>query len=139
MQLLKIRPSSCPLHTQGSGLSHTCADVSELRVLSESVHAAFRSFAPTILLHNVPDDISGVHTAHMHILPRPPVRCADFVVLNKTDMLDEAQRDELTAIIASLNPLATVIPCTHGKVQRCVHAECAHYGVGNIAALGLSV
>ncbi|GLI70159.1 hypothetical protein VaNZ11_014971 [Volvox africanus] len=44
------------------------------------------------------------------------IECADFVVLNKTDMLDEAQREELSAIVASLNPLATIIPCVHGKV-----------------------
>ncbi len=44
-------------------------------------------------------------------------RCADFVVLNKTDMLSgDAQLEELSAIVASLNPLATVIPCTQGKV-----------------------
>ncbi len=40
------------------------------------------------------------------------------MVLNKTDMLDDAKREELTAIVASLNPLATVIPCTQGQVRR---------------------
>ncbi|GFR40301.1 hypothetical protein Agub_g483 [Astrephomene gubernaculifera] len=44
------------------------------------------------------------------------IECADFVILNKTDMLGEAQREELAAIVASLNPLATVIPCTQGKI-----------------------
>ncbi|KAG2437513.1 hypothetical protein HXX76_006161 [Chlamydomonas incerta] len=45
------------------------------------------------------------------------IECADFVVLNKTDMLpDEAARAEMAAISASLNPLATVIPCTQGQI-----------------------
>ncbi|KAG2438247.1 hypothetical protein HYH02_010946 [Chlamydomonas schloesseri] len=45
------------------------------------------------------------------------IECADFVVLNKTDMLpDEAARAEMAAIVASLNPLATVIPCTQGQI-----------------------
>eukprot|EP00195_Chlamydomonas_chlamydogama_P007941 CAMPEP_0202896436 /NCGR_PEP_ID=MMETSP1392-20130828/5445_1 /ASSEMBLY_ACC=CAM_ASM_000868 /TAXON_ID=225041 /ORGANISM="Chlamydomonas chlamydogama, Strain SAG 11-48b" /LENGTH=565 /DNA_ID=CAMNT_0049581799 /DNA_START=114 /DNA_END=1811 /DNA_ORIENTATION=- len=45
------------------------------------------------------------------------VECADYVVLNKTDMLaDEEKQAQLVAIVSSLNPLATVIPCTQGKV-----------------------
>ncbi|KAG2488742.1 hypothetical protein HYH03_012740 [Edaphochlamys debaryana] len=45
------------------------------------------------------------------------IECADFVVLNKTDMLpQEAQRDEMAAIVASLNPLAQVIQCTQGQI-----------------------
>lgn len=45
------------------------------------------------------------------------VECADYVVLNKSDMLtDKAQQEQLASIIASLNPLSTVVPCEHGKV-----------------------
>lgn len=45
------------------------------------------------------------------------VECADFVILNKTDMLDDqAKLDQLVAIVVSLNPLATVIPCQQGKI-----------------------
>lgn len=35
-----------------------------------------------------------------------PNRVADYVVLNKIDMMDAATTDSLTAIVASLNPLA---------------------------------
>ena len=46
------------------------------------------------------------------------VECADFVVCNKTDMLtDKAQLEQLISIIASLNPLSTVVPCEQGKVR----------------------
>lgn len=35
-------------------------------------------------------------------------RCADFVILNKADMMNPAMMDSLTAIVESLNPLAQV-------------------------------
>jgi G3E family GTPase len=35
-------------------------------------------------------------------------RCADFVLLNKVDMLKEGDLDSLSQIAASLNPLAKV-------------------------------
>eukprot|EP00798_Chlamydomonas_sp_ICE-L_P011382 gene11382-12082_t len=45
------------------------------------------------------------------------VEVADFIVLNKTDMLDTPEKlDQLVAIAVSLNPLATVIPCQQGQV-----------------------
>lgn len=44
------------------------------------------------------------------------IECADFVILNKTDMLEAAQQEELAAIVASLNPLAHVFKCTQGKI-----------------------
>ena len=34
-------------------------------------------------------------------------RCADYVVLNKTDLLKEGELEQLQAIVASLNPFAT--------------------------------
>lgn len=39
-------------------------------------------------------------------LKQGAARCADFVLLNKTDMLAERQLDSLSAIVTSLNPLA---------------------------------
>ena len=38
-------------------------------------------------------------------------RCADFVLLNKIDMLKEGDLEGLSQIAASLNPLAKVNPC----------------------------
>lgn len=45
------------------------------------------------------------------------VECADFVVLNKCDMLDEKVVGSLEAIVTSLNPLAKVFACEHGRVE----------------------
>jgi hypothetical protein len=51
------------------------------------------------------------------------VECADFVLLNKTDLLPGGlggeALEQLTAIISSLNPLATVIACEQAKVCSC--------------------
>ncbi|KAK2075863.1 hypothetical protein QBZ16_001605 [Prototheca wickerhamii] len=44
------------------------------------------------------------------------IECADYVVLNKTDLLDEATTGSLSAIVSSLNPLAQVVTCQHGAV-----------------------
>ena len=45
------------------------------------------------------------------------VECADFIVLNKVDMLEKKVVDGLEAIVSSLNPLAKVFTCEHGKVD----------------------
>jgi G3E family GTPase len=45
------------------------------------------------------------------------VECADFVILNKTDLLDDDKVQQLQTIIATLNPLATVITSQHGQVR----------------------
>jgi G3E family GTPase len=44
------------------------------------------------------------------------VECADYVILNKIDLLDQPTTDSLGAIIESLNPLARVLQCAHGIV-----------------------
>lgn len=48
------------------------------------------------------------------------VECADFVLLNKADLSPGGPEGDgmvqLGAIVSSLNPLATVIACEHGKV-----------------------
>jgi G3E family GTPase len=45
------------------------------------------------------------------------IECADYIVLNKTDMLPgEDKLEQLRAIVTSLNPLATVVDCQQGKV-----------------------
>jgi G3E family GTPase len=49
------------------------------------------------------------------------VECADFVLLNKVDLLPGGTEGEaleqLSAIVSSLNPLATVIACEQAKVR----------------------
>ena len=57
--------------------------------------------------------------------PCPGGRCADFVLLNKTDMLAERQLDSLAAIVASLNPLAKVV---HARARARQRRAAAHSG-----------
>jgi G3E family GTPase len=45
------------------------------------------------------------------------IECADFILLNKCDLLDEKTVESLETIMTSLNPLARVIPCEHGNVE----------------------
>lgn len=55
------------------------------------------------------------------------IECADFVLLNKVDLLPGSVEGEaleqLTAIVSSLNPLATVMACQQAQV--CCHAGCS--------------
>lgn len=44
------------------------------------------------------------------------IECADVVVLNKADMVDPRAIQNLGPIITSLNPIAKVMSCSHGKV-----------------------
>lgn len=48
------------------------------------------------------------------------VECADFILLNKVDLLHGGAEGEaleqLSAIVSSLNPLATVIACEQAQV-----------------------
>ena len=45
-------------------------------------------------------------------------RCADYVVLNKTDLMNQATVGSLTAIVESLNPLAQVGGAGRGGAGR---------------------
>jgi G3E family GTPase len=62
------------------------------------------------------------------------IECADFVVLNKGDMLDAPTMDSLKAIVGSLNPLARVVACEHGQVP-VESLFGAHAGPGLVARL----
>jgi G3E family GTPase len=43
------------------------------------------------------------------------IEVADYVLLNKVDLLGEQRLPELEAIIKSINPLCQVMTCSHGK------------------------
>ena len=44
------------------------------------------------------------------------IEFADVVVINKIDKVDAARRDEVTAVVKALNPLADVVFADHGRV-----------------------
>lgn len=69
------------------------------------------------------------------------VECADFVVLNKTDLLQGSEQlEQLVSIVSMFNPLATVIPCERGKVGSLAPAaagtEAVACATGSAAATG---
>jgi G3E family GTPase len=47
------------------------------------------------------------------------VETADYVLLNKVDLLGQEKIPELEAIIRSINPLCQAVPCSHGQVFCC--------------------
>jgi G3E family GTPase len=44
------------------------------------------------------------------------IEMADYVILNKVDLLGQEKVPELIEIMKSINPLCEVIPCSHGEV-----------------------
>eukprot|EP00878_Enallax_costatus_P003472 GHUV01003685.1.p1 GENE.GHUV01003685.1~~GHUV01003685.1.p1 ORF type:complete len:386 (+),score=120.96 GHUV01003685.1:639-1796(+) len=65
------------------------------------------------------------------------IECADFVLLNKVDLLpgglEGEALEQLQAIVASLNPLATVIACEQAKVPlEHVFGSSVHKVVANL-------
>jgi G3E family GTPase len=45
------------------------------------------------------------------------IEMADYVILNKIDLLGKEKVPELSEIVKSINPLCEVIPCVHGEVR----------------------
>ena len=45
------------------------------------------------------------------------VECADIVLLNKSDMVNETELKHLEQVVEAINPLASAYPCTYGKVE----------------------
>eukprot|EP01024_Parvocaulis_polyphysoides_P020126 TRINITY_DN1927_c0_g1_i1.p1 TRINITY_DN1927_c0_g1~~TRINITY_DN1927_c0_g1_i1.p1 ORF type:complete len:562 (-),score=51.92 TRINITY_DN1927_c0_g1_i1:288-1892(-) len=43
------------------------------------------------------------------------VECADFIILNKTDLMNESGLEQLKEVIQSLNPLGKSVSCEYGK------------------------
>ena len=44
------------------------------------------------------------------------VEFADVIVVNKTDLVDAAERDRLIGILRTFNPIARIVPASHGRV-----------------------
>jgi G3E family GTPase len=72
---------------------------------------------------NVDATIAVVDTANFerHLdaseVTREQVRVADFIVLNKTDLVDAAHLDTVRASLATINPRALVVATQFGKVE----------------------
>jgi G3E family GTPase len=55
--------------------------------------------------------------ARPNVAIRMQVEVADYVVLNKVDMLGEERLPELQEIVKVVNPLCEVVSCSHGQVR----------------------
>ena len=53
---------------------------------------------------------------HIVDLLADQVEFADLILLNKADLLSDAELRRLRDLIAALNPTAELLPCTHGEV-----------------------
>jgi len=79
---------------------------------------------------NFAKDFGSVDTLHTRALNEDPqdhrtivnlltdqIEFADIIILNKTDLVSQAQLGELKAIISSLNPVAKIIQSSFGNVS----------------------
>jgi len=76
-----------------------------------------RDFASRAPLAARPDLGDGGNLRPVVDLLVEQVECADVIVANKTDMLPPGKAASLTAVLSSLNPLASVIECQWGEVD----------------------
>jgi len=66
----------------------------------------------------VEDDVPPVSAGRAIVdLLTEQVEVADYVLLNKADLLTESKLDQLNAIVTALNPDADVLRCSYGKVD----------------------
>ena len=79
--------------------------------------ADFGSIAPMSLRPDLGDGVANSRPVVDLLVEQ--IECADVVVLNKADALEEEKMERLKPIVASLNPLAHVIHVSFGKVSLC--------------------
>ncbi|CAE7795935.1 unnamed protein product [Symbiodinium sp. CCMP2592] len=59
----------------------------------------------------------GAAGADVAQLLREQLAISDVCLLNKCDLVDSAQRDQVSSRIREVNPAVRVVPCRHGKVN----------------------
>ncbi|WP_114985794.1 GTP-binding protein [Cyclonatronum proteinivorum] len=69
----------------------------------------------TLVDHGLGNDVSDVRPI-VNLLTEQ-IEFANIIVLNKIDLVNQKQQDELRAILQKLNPTAKIIPATFGKVE----------------------
>ena len=79
-------------------------------------HNLLADYSSTVLLEQRgetagPDDIRTLAA-----LLTEQIEFADVVAINKIDKVDEARRDEVTAVVKARNPVARVVFADHGRV-----------------------
>ena len=103
---------------------HPALEYAELKNMVTVVDSGnfMRSFASADAVFDRPDLIeeeSSMMAADRTIvdLLTEQVEVADYILLNKADLVDDGQKEQLKTIVAALNPGADVITCSYGKVD----------------------
>jgi G3E family GTPase len=68
-------------------------------------------------LVEVVDGVEFEQTRARHPHIELHLKCADLIVLNKSDRLSEPRRDELLARVASITPGTPVVPTAYGRID----------------------
>lgn len=68
-------------------------------------------------LIDVGQELSSEDTRTLADLLTDQVEFADIILLNKTDLVSEKHLESLTQLLSKLNPVATIIPTTHSKIE----------------------
>ena len=104
--------------------SHPALEYAELKNMVTVVDSAnfLHSFESADAVIDRPDLIeeeSQMGAAERAIvdLLTEQVEVADYVLLNKADLLDKAKLTKVHALVSALNPGADVITCTYGQVE----------------------
>ena len=104
--------------------SHPALEYAELKNMVTVVDSAnflhsFESADAVIDRPDLVEEESQMGAAERAIvdLLTEQVEVADYVLLNKADLLDKAKLTKVHALVSALNPSADVISCTYGQVE----------------------
>lgn len=79
-------------------------------------HNLLTDFSSTDLLEQRGETAGPEDNRSLAALLTEQIEFADVVVINKIDKVDAARRDEVTAVVKALNPVAEVVYADHGQV-----------------------
>jgi len=79
-------------------------------------HNLLADFTSTDLLEQRGETAGPDDNRSLAVLLTEQIEFADVVVINKIDKVDAARRDEVTAVVKALNPVAEIVYADHGQV-----------------------
>jgi G3E family GTPase len=79
-------------------------------------HNLLADFTSTDLLEQRGETAGPDDNRSLAVLLTEQIEFADVVVINKIDKVDAARRDEVTAVVKALNPVAEIVYADHGHV-----------------------
>lgn len=79
-------------------------------------HNLLADFSSTDLLEQRGETAGPEDNRSLAALLTEQIEFADVVVINKIDKVDRVRRDEVTAVVKALNPVADIVYADHGQV-----------------------